>query len=89
MCDDTHFNEFHESMYDQTLRLYERFYNGYSKIRTLSDRELLAIFDFIAIRHFQIISRIVHCQGLQCISKEFCDQQYHWLMKWQEVCIKH
>lgn len=89
MCDDTHFNEYHESMYDQTLRLYERFYKGYSKIRTLSDQEILAIFDFIAIRHFQIISRIVQCQGLQCISKEFYDQQYHWLMKWQEVCIKH
>lgn len=89
MCDDTHFNHFHESMYDQTMRLYERFYSGYSKIRTLSDNEHHAIFDFIAIRHFQIISRIVLCQGLQSISTAFCDEQFHWLIKWREVCAKH
>lgn len=88
MSDDTNFNHLHESMYDTTMRLYERFYSSYSKIRTLSDLEFKAIFDFIAIRHFQIISRIVRCQGLQSISKEFCKEQHGWLMKWRELCIK-
>ncbi|MCL6602182.1 MAG: phosphotransferase [Paenibacillus sp.] len=88
MCDDTNFNHLHESMYDKTMRLYERFSSGYSKVRTLSDNESFAIFDFIAIRHFQIISRIVRCQGLQSVSKEFFDEQYDWLMKWQKLCIK-
>lgn len=88
MSDDTNFNHFHESMYDKTMRLYERFYSGYSKVRTLSSNEFHAVFDFIAIRHFQIISRIVRCQGLQSISKQFCDEQYGWLEKWQELCIK-
>lgn len=88
MSDDTNFNQFHESMYDKCMRLYERFYSGYSRVRTLSDNEFYAVFDFIAIRHFQIISRIVRCQELQCISKEFCEEQYGWLMKWNEICIK-
>lgn len=89
MSDATDFNHLHESMYDQTMRLYERFYAGYSTTRTMSSNEFKAVFDFIAIRHYQIISRIVQCQGLQSISKEFCDEQYSWLMKWRELCIKH
>jgi len=87
MSDDTNFNHFHETMYDKTMRLYERFYSGYSKIRTLSIKEFHAVFDFIAIRHFQIISRIVRSQGLQCVSEQFCDEQYDWLMRWKELCI--
>ncbi|MEK5399042.1 phosphotransferase enzyme family protein [Paenibacillus sp. FSL K6-2859] len=88
MSDDTNFNHFHESMYDQTIRLCERFYSGYSKVSVLSNNEIHAILDFIAIRHFLIISRIVRCQGMQSVSKEFCDEQYFWLMKWQELCAK-
>jgi Ser/Thr protein kinase RdoA (MazF antagonist) len=88
MSDDTNFNHFHESMYDQTMHLCERFYSGYSKVSVLSNNEIHAILDFIAIRHFQIISRIVRCQGMQSVSKEFCDEQYVWLMKWQELCAK-
>lgn len=87
MSDNTHFNKFHESMYDDTRRLFEQFYSGYSKVRTLSDKECSAVFDFIAVRHYQIISRIVRCQGLQSVSKAFCDEQYGWLMKWRELCL--
>ncbi|MEK3761122.1 phosphotransferase [Paenibacillus sp. FSL P4-0338] len=88
MSDATHFNQYHDSMYDATQRLFERFYTGYSKVRTLSDIEIYAIFDFIAVRHYQIISRIVRCQGLQSVTKEFCDVQYGWLMRWQEICMR-
>lgn len=88
MSDATHFNQFQDSMYDDTQRLFERFYTGYHKVRTLSDNEIFSIFDFIAVRHYQIISRIVRCQGPQSISKQFCDEQYGWLMRWQEICIR-
>ncbi|WP_438496895.1 phosphotransferase enzyme family protein [Paenibacillus sp. IHBB 3054] len=88
MSDDTHFNQFHELMYDHTLALYERFYSGYSKVRTLSSSEFHAIFDFIAVRHFQIVSRIVRCQGLQSICIEFCEEQHDWLMRWREQCME-
>ncbi len=46
------------------------------------------IFDFIAVRHFQIISRIVRCHGLQSLDEKDCYEQYYWLMKWREFCIK-
>jgi Ser/Thr protein kinase RdoA (MazF antagonist) len=84
MSDDTHFNHLHESMYDQTMRQFERFYSGYSRIRTLSDQECSAVSDFIAVRHYQIIARIVRCQGLHTVSKEFCTEQHGWLMKWEK-----
>ncbi|OKP91675.1 hypothetical protein A3844_00680 [Paenibacillus helianthi] len=88
MSDDTHFNEFHPSMYDRTMRLFERFYSGYSRTCSLSGNECNAIFDFIAVRHFQIISRIVRSQGLSSISIAFCEEQYNWLTKWQKLCLR-
>ena len=88
MSDDTNFNKFQESMYSKSIRLFERFYSGYSKTRILSDRECNSIFDFIAVRHFQIISRIVRCQGLQNLDENDWREQYDWLMKWRELCIK-
>ncbi|GKX67663.1 phosphotransferase enzyme family protein [Inconstantimicrobium mannanitabidum] len=88
MSDDTNFNQFQESMYDKTMHLYESFYSGYSKIRPLSNMEYNSIFDFIAVRHFQIISRIVRCQGLQSLDEKDCYEQYTWLMNWRELCIK-
>ncbi|KAI7282666.1 hypothetical protein KC345_g3366 [Hortaea werneckii] len=87
MSDDTHFNQLQESMVEQTLRKFERFYSGYRKVRTLGDNEFYAIFDFIAVRHYQIISRIVRCQGLQSVSREFCAEQHRWLMDWRELCV--
>lgn len=89
MSDDTHFNQFSESMYAETMALFERFYSGYSKVRTLSSHERNAIPDFIAVRHFQIVSRIVRCQGLQSISLEFCEEQHDWLMRWREQHQKY
>lgn len=88
MSDDTHFNQLQESMVEQTLRKFERFYSGYRKVRALSDNEFRAIFDFIAVRHYQILSRIVRCQGLQSVSREFCAEQHRWLMNWRELCLK-
>jgi Ser/Thr protein kinase RdoA (MazF antagonist) len=88
LTDDTHFNQFQDGMVERTLRLFERFYSGYSRVRTLSDNECQAVFDFIAIRHFQIIARIVRCQGLSSISMDFCKEQHDWLMRWQELCLR-
>lgn len=88
MSDAAHFNRFEDSHYDETLRLLERFYSGYGKVRTISDDEFHAVFDFIAVRHYQIVSRIVACQGLQCVSKDFFDEQHDWLTRWRELCLK-
>ncbi|MNI85448.1 hypothetical protein D3C73_1424460 [compost metagenome] len=54
----------------------------------MSELEVQAICDFVAVRHYQIIARIVCCKGLQEISREFLDEQYDWLMKWNNLCQK-
>lgn len=88
LSDDTDFFQFSEAGYDKVLKLFERFYKGYSKERILSDIEIQSIFDFIAVRHYQINARIWRCQGLQCIGFNNLDEQYEWLMKWRNLCEK-
>lgn len=86
LSDATHFNQFHASLYDATMRQFERFYRGYSKVRSLNDRECRAVPDWIAVRHFQITARIVGCQGLGSVSLRFFEEQHRWLMDWRELC---
>lgn len=85
-CDGSNFNRFDESAYDLTLRQFERFYAGYCQERALTDAEITSIFDFIPIRHFEIIATITRCQGKEELSTAFLDQQYDWLMGWQDLC---
>ncbi|MNN84846.1 hypothetical protein D3C81_2020540 [compost metagenome] len=49
---------------------------------------MAAVFDFVAVRHYQIIARIVGCKGLQEISRTFLEEQYIWLMNWNGICEK-
>lgn len=86
LSDDTNFNNFSEESYDKTTRLFDRFYKGYIKEQTISAAEINAIYDFVAIRHYQIIARIVRCQGFQSIDQKDMDKQYEWLLHWKNLC---
>jgi Ser/Thr protein kinase RdoA (MazF antagonist) len=88
LSDDTNFNVFDEKALIKTKHMFEEFYNGYSKERTLSIAEMNAISDFIAIRHYQIIARIVRCQSLQSLDEYFMNEQYEWLLSWKNLCEK-
>ncbi len=88
LCDSSNYFHLDPLAYDNTLKRFERFYKGYSMECTISDAEIDAIFDFIAIRHYEIQPTIVKCQGLQCISSEFLDKQLEWLFKWKNLCEK-
>ncbi|WP_162265442.1 phosphotransferase [Abyssisolibacter fermentans] len=86
LSNDTGFNQLDESTYDSTKKMFERFYQGYSKKRTINDIEIAAIFDFIAVRHYELIATITECQGLNSLSQSFLDEQFEWLMKWRDIC---
>lgn len=88
LSDATHFNHLQAPMYDTTMRQFEHFYRGYSRVCNLSDEEVYAIADFIALRHYQIVARIVGCQGLGCVSNPFFEEQHRWLMDWRELCSR-
>ena len=86
LCDASDFNRFDTSAFDRTRQIFERFYQGYSREREISDVEIAAIFDFIPVRHYEIIATITQCQGIADLSRAFLDEQYEWLMSWRGLC---
>jgi Ser/Thr protein kinase RdoA (MazF antagonist) len=89
LCDDSDFNRFDAAAYDRTRQVFERFYQGYRREREMNDAEIAAIFDFIPVRHYEIIATITQCQGIEELSRAFLDEQYDWLMRWRELCERH
>jgi hypothetical protein len=86
-CDASNFNVFDEAAYDRTARVFDRFYRGYSQARVLTEAEISALYDFIAIRHYEIIATIVETRG-ETLDTAFMDEQYGWLMDWKNLCDK-
>jgi len=89
ICDDTNFFKLDEGAYDRTKRAFQRFYEGYSRKRALSQDEMSAMFDFIAIRHYELIATLANIRGLECLSYSYIDEQLDWLMKWRAICNKN
>jgi Ser/Thr protein kinase RdoA (MazF antagonist) len=86
LCDATDYFNFKMDGFEKVTRMVDKFYNGYAKSRHISNEEIHAIYDFIAIRHYQLQAQIIDLYGLSCIDKAFIDNQYKWLMKWHELC---
>jgi len=87
LCDETHFNNFDEAGYDKTMLAFDAFYRGYSRVRTLSEPEIRGIFDFIPIRHYELFATILLTHN-ETIRVPGIDEQYHWMMRWRELCAK-
>lgn len=86
LCDDSDFNRFNAAAYDHTRRAFERFYQGYRQEREISNEEIAAIFDFIPVRHYELIATITQCKGIEHLSRAFLDEQYDWLIRWRDLC---
>ncbi len=86
LCDASNFNLFDSAAYDHTRQNFEHFYQGYHIEREISSAEYAAIFDFIPVRHYEIIATITQCQGTENLSRAFLDEQYEWLMRWRDLC---
>lgn len=87
LCDTTNFNKLIESDFDKIMNRFEKFYNGYIKERNLEDTDIKNIFNFIPIRHYELIATIT-INEKSPLNKSFSDQQYEWIMKWKELCNK-
>jgi Ser/Thr protein kinase RdoA (MazF antagonist) len=86
LCNGSDFNRFDAAAYDRTRQIFELFYQVYRQVREISAAETAAIFDFIPIRHYEIIATISQRQGIEKLTRAFLDQQYDWLMRWRELC---
>lgn len=92
LCDGTDYfnlaNENFETGIIRTNKNIDTFLKGYNKYYSINDAEIRNIFDYIAIRHFDIQATIIECQGLDCIDETFLNNQYSWLTKWEDACSK-
>ena len=54
ICDRTDFWKVTADDVDSTLKCLDKLNSGYTKARSLSDRELASVFDCAAVRHFRL-----------------------------------
>lgn len=85
MSDDTDYFRFQQEDFDKTTRKLDRFLLSYEKTRkiTISDYDVKSVYDFIAIRHYDIQATITECQGYSISNLE---NQHRWLMSWRDWC---
>lgn len=86
ICDMTDYFTFSEQKFDETTHMLERFMKGYNEYNSISKEELDRIYDFIAIRHFEVQATIIENLGLSCVDNTFIDEQLTWLMQWEKQC---
>lgn len=86
MCNSTNYFDFDEKGYQKSKSIYEAFLKGYTKYCKLSDKELRAFYDLIAIYHYQLQATIIEIYGIDCVDDKFLDKQLDWLMRWRRQC---
>ncbi len=85
-CNDTHYFDFQEEGYLKSKARLERFLAGYLRYCSLSEEEISAFYDMIAIYHFQLQATMLELHGYDSSIMDFFDKQYDWLMRWKEQC---
>lgn len=85
MSDDTNYFELGPQDYENTARKLDRFVSGYARIRVPTEAEIRSVYDWIAIKHYDIQATIAQCQGT---SASLLEQQHGWLMRWRGLCAQ-
>ena len=88
ICNQTHYFEFHSAGREKSLRAFERFLPEYLKRRPLSQIEIDAFHDMIAVYHFALQATILELHGPGSVDDKFLDNQLDWLYRWQKQCKK-
>jgi Ser/Thr protein kinase RdoA (MazF antagonist) len=92
LCDGTNYFDLSKSNFELGVRRTKEnvdvFLQGYTKYYGVTEKEIRAVYDYIAIRHYDIQATIIECLGLNCVDNNFLTNQYKWLMNWEEECTK-
>jgi len=86
ICNRTHYFKFQKSGYEKSRRVLERFLPEYLKYNPLSQAEIGAFYDLIAVYHFALQATIMELHGPDCVDNHFLDRQLDWLRRWQNQC---
>ncbi|HBR31750.1 MAG TPA: hypothetical protein DD733_06665 [Clostridiales bacterium] len=87
-CNKTHYFDFDEHGYEKSKGILLRFLPEYTKYNALSQKEINAFYDLIALYHFALQATVIENYGLDCVDNAFFDRQLDWLYRWQEQCEK-
>lgn len=92
LCDETDYFSLSDTNFENgIIKLKENvaeFLLGCSQYDNLNKMEIRALYDYIALRHYDIQATIIDCRGLNCVDHAFLDNQYRWLVKWEDACAK-
>ena len=88
ICNKTHYFDYDESGYAKSKNVFMRLLKGYLKYGNLSQMEIDAFFDLIALYHFTLQATIIEVHGIDCVGNAFLDKQLDWLKRWQEQCAR-
>jgi len=86
ICDMTKYFHFDECNFDRSKKVLSRFIPEYTKYHPLSQAEIDAFYNLIAIQHFSTQATIMAIFGHDCLSDSELDYQLEWLYRWREQC---
>ena len=84
ICNRTVFFDYDECAYEKSKAVLMRFLSEYMKQKPLSQNEIDAFADLIALYHFALQATIIETYGLDCVDHAFLDRQLDWLYRWRE-----
>lgn len=86
ICNMTDYFTLEEDGYAKSKEVYMRFLPEYMQYNDLSQQDMDAFYDRIALYHFALQATIIEIFGIDCVDNAFLDRQLKWLYKWQEQC---
>jgi Ser/Thr protein kinase RdoA (MazF antagonist) len=86
LCNRTHYFDYDENGYGKSKEILSRFLTGYMKHSHLSQTEINAFYDLIALFHFALQATILEVYGLESCDNPFLEKQLDWLYRWREQC---
>lgn len=86
-CNRTHYFNFDYSGYEKTRVRLNQFLTGYVRYYSITEEEISAFYDLLAVYHFQLQAGIIERFGYDCVDNDFFNRQYDWLLCWKEQCL--
>jgi len=86
ICDMTKYFHFDECNFDRSKKVLSRFIPEYTRYCPLSQVEIDAFFDLIAVQHFSTQATVMEIFGHDCLNATELDYQLEWLYRWRDQC---
>ncbi|MCL1859258.1 MAG: phosphotransferase [Oscillospiraceae bacterium] len=83
-CNDTDWSSFDYKTFEKSKFILDNFLKGYLRHSLLTNEEISAFFDFIAVFHFQMQPKIMEIYGYDTADNDFFDRQYDLLINLKE-----